>query len=172
MKKIFIPILLPQALLAALVLLVGMYGIGYSWIEDGACSSIHASLLSIVPGLVALLVTVVVGSHAYCQAAATEPAIPKKYVLVALAALTIGLAFSLDYCFFTLADSSLPEAYASGMRAMLSGSTMVVPDAELLQFAKTPFFSQNLGINCISVVLGYIIALPVAQALLKRPQFA
>ena len=54
MKKSLFPLLLPQALLAALVLLVGMYGIGYSWIKDGACSSIHASLLSIVPGLVAL----------------------------------------------------------------------------------------------------------------------
>ena len=58
------------------------------------------------------------------------------------------------------------------MRDMLSSSTMVVPEAELAQFAKTPFFSQNLGVNCISVVLGYIIALPVAQALRKRPQFA
>lgn len=86
--------------------------------------------------------------------------------------LTIALAFGLDYCFFSLCEDSLSQAYVNGMRSMLSGGAVSGPETELVQFSKTPFFSQNLGIHCIGVALGYLLALPIAQSLLKRPQFA
>ncbi|TGE27420.1 hypothetical protein [Hymenobacter metallicola] len=173
MKRIVVSAFFPYALLSALGALVLMYGAAYLMMDQGSYTYLQTSLLALLPGLILFGTTIAVGLSAYSRVFALDDTyvlaqVPKKYLYAVLVLLTVGLAYGADYLFFGFVDQTLSVAYADGMRQMMESNGHVVNEFEINRFATTAFFSQNLEANIFFVLLGYLIALPIARSVSKR----
>ena len=149
------------ALLTAVTSLILAYSVAYFWKRDGF-DTIEISLLAVITSFILFFVSIgynifFINKYRAESVCNSERPIKKIYSILIIFAITLLIAFCLDFIFFFFIDDSLPKQYAFGLELVIKNAGASSKGIE--QFYKFPFFVQNFGANFIGLLLGSLLSL-------------
>jgi len=179
MKKETLYYFLTWTTLTTLSYLIVQYYFLYSWLDapSGLFRQDRMLVLPLFPGFLLFLLSATIHTvalYGYRKQLFRLGAVPLRWpwLLLLVSGAVFLSSWGLDTLYYSLIDKSVSQAYANTVMQIAAGQGKAANAQVASAFASLPFFTQNIFLNFLGIIMGTSVSLLASKSLASQPKLS